>query len=179
MAFYGKIPSFPIFRNFHQCDAIERYCSRCFGIRNNRSPDLGPGQVDNMKSCDRRRNFGRRDYAILLLPGRLGLRAGEVAHLCLEDIDWRDGELRLRRKRTRLNSLPLPQDVGQAIASYHGDRQSGGSSRRVFLMRECSMRRFCQSPNRWSYSQAGTESCPTLPSPSGSTSAPSFPVAPF
>jgi len=86
-----------------------------------------------LKSCDRRRSVGRRDYAILLLLARLGLRAGEVAHLCLEHIDWRAGEVCVRGKGSRLDRLPLPQDVGQAIADYLKRRRFGGSSRRVFL----------------------------------------------
>lgn len=95
---------------------------------------LESAQVEKiLKSCDRRRSSGRRDYAILLLLARLGLRAGEVAHLCLEDIDWDAGELCVRGKRARVDRLPLPQDVGQAIATYLKTRQPGGSSRRVFL----------------------------------------------
>ena len=95
---------------------------------------LEPAQVEKiLKSCDRRRNIGRRDYAILLLLARLGLRAGEVAHLCLEDIDWQAGELCVHGKRARLDRLPLPQDVGQAIANYLKTRHSSRSSRRVFL----------------------------------------------
>ena len=95
---------------------------------------LEPAQVEKiLKSCDRRRSLGRRDYAILLLLARLGLRAGEVAHLCLEDIDWHAGELCVHGKRARLDRLPLPQDVGQAIANYLKTRQPSGSSRRVFL----------------------------------------------
>lgn len=98
---------------------------------------LEPAQVEKiLKSCDRRRNLGRRDYAILLLLARLGLRAGEVAHLCLEDIDWQAGELCVHGKRARLDRLPLPQDVGQAIATYLKARPASGSSRRVFLS-EC------------------------------------------
>jgi site-specific recombinase XerD len=95
---------------------------------------LEPAQVEKLlTSCDRRRNRGRRDYAILLLLARLGLRAGEVAQLCLEDIDWQAGELCVHGKRARLDRLPLPQDVGQAIANYLKARHSSESSRRVFL----------------------------------------------
>jgi site-specific recombinase XerD len=68
-----------------------------------------------------------------LLLARLGLRAGEVAHLCLEHIDWRAGEVCVRGKGSRLDRLPLPQDVGQAIADYLKRGRFGGSSRRVFL----------------------------------------------
>jgi site-specific recombinase XerD len=95
---------------------------------------LEPAQVEKiLKSCDRRGSIGRRDYAILLLLARLGLRAGEVACLCLEDIDWHAGELCVHGKRARLDRLPLPQDVGQAIADYLKTRRPSGSARRVFL----------------------------------------------
>ncbi len=78
-----------------------------------------------LASCDRRRAVGRRDYAILLLLSRLGLRAGEIAALRLEDVDWRAGELLVRGKGDRHERLPLPADVGAAIVSYlqHRGRQ--------------------------------------------------------
>jgi site-specific recombinase XerD len=68
-----------------------------------------------LRSCDRRRHGGRRDYAVLLLLARLGLRAGEVVALQLDDIDWRDGELVVRGKGRRDARLPLPADVGEAL----------------------------------------------------------------
>jgi integrase len=71
-----------------------------------------------LASCDRRRTVGRRDYAILLLLARLGLRAREVAALELEDVDWRRGEILVRGKGGRQDRLPLPGDVGEAIVSY-------------------------------------------------------------
>ena len=71
-----------------------------------------------LASCDRRRLIGRRDHAILLLLSRLGLRAGEVAAIGLDDVDWRGGELLVRGKGSRLDVLPLPVDVGEAIVSY-------------------------------------------------------------
>lgn len=71
-----------------------------------------------LRSCDRRRSAGRRDYAILVLCSRLGLRAGEVASLQLGDIDWRQGELVVRGKGSRRDRLPLPTDVGAVIAAW-------------------------------------------------------------
>ena len=71
-----------------------------------------------LAGCDRRRAIDRRDYAILMLLGRLGLRAGEVVALRLEDIDWRAGEILVRGKRRRQDRLPLPVDVGEALAAY-------------------------------------------------------------
>ena len=71
-----------------------------------------------LAGCDRRRLVGRRDFAILLLLSRLGLRAGEVAGLRLDDVDWRRGLLLIRGKGGRYDELPLPDDVGQALVSY-------------------------------------------------------------
>jgi site-specific recombinase XerD len=80
---------------------------------------LEPGTVKKLlASCDRRRSVGRRDFAILLLLSRLGLRAGEVAGLRLDDVDWRRGELLVRGKGGRHDVLPLPVDVGEAVVSY-------------------------------------------------------------
>jgi integrase len=71
-----------------------------------------------LASCDRRMTYGRRDFAVLMLLARLGLRAGEVTSLRLEDIDWRAGELTIRGKGPRLDRLPLPADVGDAVAGW-------------------------------------------------------------
>jgi integrase len=68
--------------------------------------------------CDRRTRVGRRDYAILALLSRLGLRAGEVAALRLADVDWRAGEVLIRGKGSREERLPLPADVGEALAGW-------------------------------------------------------------
>ena len=71
-----------------------------------------------LKSCDRRTSVGRRDFAILTLLSRLGLRAGEVAAAELCDIDWRQGELVIRGKGNREERLPLPADVGAAVVGW-------------------------------------------------------------
>ena len=71
-----------------------------------------------LASCDRRRTVGRRDYAVLLLLSRLGLRRGEVAAIRLEDIDWRAGELVIHGKGSRHDVLPVPVDIGEAIVSW-------------------------------------------------------------
>ncbi len=87
-----------------------------------------------LSSCDRRRTVGRRDYAILLVLARLGLRAGEVAGIALENINWRAGELLVHGKGGRDDTLPLPVDVGAALASYLRRRPSGPEGcRRLFL----------------------------------------------
>lgn len=80
---------------------------------------LEPAAVSRLlASCDRRTLAGRRDYAILLLLARLGLRAGEVAAIQLDDVDWRSGQLLVHGKGSRRDVLPLPVDVGEAIVSY-------------------------------------------------------------
>lgn len=71
-----------------------------------------------LASCDRRTTFGRRDYAVLTVLARLGLRAGEVAALELADLDWRAGEIVVRGKGRREERLPLPADVGDALAGW-------------------------------------------------------------
>ena len=71
-----------------------------------------------LASCDRRRLVGRRDYAILLLLARLGLRAGEVAALELDDMTGAAGLLLVHGKGAREDVLPLPADVGEAIVGY-------------------------------------------------------------
>jgi integrase/recombinase XerD len=82
-------------------------------------PDVNPDHVAALlASCDRRSAAGRRDYAILVLLSRLGLRAGEVAAIELGDVDWRAGELMVRGKGSRRERLPLPADAGGALADY-------------------------------------------------------------
>ncbi len=84
-------------------------------------------------SCDRRRADGRRDYAVLLTVLRLGLRASEVARLALDDIDWRAGEIVVHGKGRREDRLPLPGDVGEAIAAYLHRGRPTTTRREVFL----------------------------------------------
>jgi site-specific recombinase XerD len=88
-----------------------------------------------LRSCDRRTRIGKRDYAILLLLARLGLRAGEVARLTLDDIDWHAGQLLIRGKGPRVDRLPLPQDAGQALAVYLQQGRPDCSTRQVFIQR--------------------------------------------
>jgi integrase len=94
---------------------------------------LDPAAVAKLlASCDRRHTVGRRNYAILLLCWRLGLRAGEVAALRLEDIGWRTGELLVRGKGDRHERLPLAVDVGAALVSYLR-RRPRSTCRTVFV----------------------------------------------
>ena len=95
---------------------------------------LEPGQVRRLlRACDRRRHIGRRDYAILLLMVRMGLRSGEVAALGLDDIDWKGGQFRVRGKSLREESMPLPADVGEALARYLRMSRPQSHARQVFL----------------------------------------------
>jgi len=95
-----------------------------------------------LASIDRRTATGRRDYAILLLLARLGLRSGEAAFLELDDIDWNAGQLRVRGKSGRRNELPLPTEVGKAIAAYLQRGRPHSTSRRVFLRAKAPVRGF-------------------------------------
>jgi site-specific recombinase XerD len=83
--------------------------------------------------CDRQTRVGQRDYTIVLLLARLGLRAGEVVGLTLDDIDWEAGTLLVRGKGGRQDRLPLPRDVGQAVATYLRQGRPPCGSRRVFI----------------------------------------------
>jgi site-specific recombinase XerD len=96
---------------------------------------LEPGQVRSLlASCDRRTRNGRRDFAILTTLARLALRAGEVAALQLDDIDWRAGEIVVYGKGNRAERLPLPADVGEAIAAYlRRGRPASADGRTVFV----------------------------------------------
>jgi site-specific recombinase XerD len=86
-----------------------------------------------LDSCDRGTADGRRDYAVLTLLVRLGLRAGEVATLELGDVDWRRGEVVVRGKGDRREPLPLPVDVGEAISAYVLGGRPRRPCRRLFL----------------------------------------------
>lgn len=95
---------------------------------------LEPAQVDRLfRSADRRSIVGLRDAAIVRLMVRLGLRVGEVTALTLNDIDWRRGEIAIHGKGTRESRMPLPQDVGEALAAYLRCRPSYAIGRKLFL----------------------------------------------
>jgi integrase/recombinase XerD len=104
---------------------------------------IGAQQVRQLlASIDRRTAIGCRDYAIVLLLARLGLRSGEVAFLELEDIDWDAGQVSVRGKRDQRTALPLPRDVGAAIAAYLRRGRPNSTSRRVFLRSKAPIRGF-------------------------------------
>lgn len=95
---------------------------------------LNPDEVKRLlASCDRNTTNGRRDFAILTVLSRLGLRAKEVASLVLEAVDWRNGELLVVGKGNRHDRLPLPADVGEALADYCLHSRHRGVCRALFL----------------------------------------------
>lgn len=107
---------------------------------------LRPEEVEALlDSCDQDTALGQRDYAILLLLARLGLRAGEVVGLTLDDLDWDTGSLIVRGKGKRQERLPLPQDVGEAVANYLRQSRPHGVTRRVFIRLRAPHRGFSSS----------------------------------
>jgi site-specific recombinase XerD len=95
---------------------------------------MTPEEVGRMlQACNRHTATGRRDYAILLLLARLGLRAGEVVALELDDVDWRAGEILVRGKGLCHERMPLPVEVGEAVTSYLLRDRPACQTRRVFV----------------------------------------------
>jgi site-specific recombinase XerD len=95
---------------------------------------LTQNQVNQLlSSCDQNTPPGCRNYAILLLLVRLGLRASEVLKLSLNDIDWQQGNIHIHGKREKLRVLPLPHEVGKAIAAYLKKERPNCSIRQIFI----------------------------------------------
>jgi Site-specific recombinase XerD len=92
--------------------------------------------------CRRDTPVGCRDYALLLLLARLGLRAGEIVSLTLDSINWVAGSLTGRGKRRQPELLPLPSDVGEAIAHYLQQGRPKSSHRALFLRAPAPIRGF-------------------------------------
>ncbi len=86
-----------------------------------------------LDSCDRETALGKRNHALLLLLARLGLRAGEVVALTLDDIDWETGLITVRGKGRRVAQMPMPTEVGAAVTDYLSKARPQCSSRRVFI----------------------------------------------
>jgi integrase len=104
-------------------------------------PTLSAADVATLlDSCDRSTPVGVRDFAIMILVARLGLRSIEVARLELDDVDWRRGELVIRGKARRRDRLPLPVEVGKALAAYLADARPRTRCRRLFVT--------CRAPRR-------------------------------
>jgi len=93
-----------------------------------------------LDSCDRSTTTGTRDFAIVLLLARLALRSIEIARLQLEDVYWRVGEITVRGKARRLDRLPLPSEVGEALAAYLSNARPVSELRQLFLT--------CRAPRR-------------------------------
>jgi site-specific recombinase XerD len=103
-------------------------------------------QVEHLlKSCDQSTPTGQRNYAILLLLARLGLRSMDVVKMCLADIDWEAGEIKVSGKSQRQDRLPLPKDVGEALARYLRQSRPKCSTRRVFITVRAPIRGFVET----------------------------------
>lgn len=95
---------------------------------------LSHHEVDQLlEAQDRETDLGKRNYALLLLLARLGLRASEVARLTLDDVDWQAGTLLVRGKSKRSDRLPLPSDVGEALVDYLQSVRTSSRLRHIFL----------------------------------------------
>jgi site-specific recombinase XerD len=107
---------------------------------------LPAGTVQRVLSqCERETADGKRNYAILLMLARLGLRACEIVALNLDDIDWDNGLLTIRCKGGRWAQLPMPPDVGEAMAIYIHSGRPNTQCRRVFLRHRAPIRGFAHS----------------------------------
>jgi site-specific recombinase XerD len=119
-----------------------------------------------LECCDRTTSVGRRNHAILLLLARLGVRAGEVVGLRLDDIDWRTGRITIRGKGGKSAQLPLAADVGAALAAYLRYDRPRSASRSVFLRHRAPLVGFGNSSTisslvRRALKHAGVESAHT------------------
>jgi integrase/recombinase XerD len=109
-----------------------------------------PAQIKSLLlSCDRTTTVGRREYAVIMLLTRLGLRAGEVAGLRLEDVDWRRGEVLVRGKGAKHECLPLPAGVGAAVVDYLMNARSADANLREVFCTVRAPRRRLTSPGVW------------------------------
>ena len=127
------------FRYLRHCGEIDTDLAGCVP----RVPDysfsavpkfLPAGSVAKiLRRTDRSIPRGRRDYAILMLLARFGLRTSEIVRLDLEDVDWELGQITIRGKGGRWSKLPLPPDVGQSLAAYLQHDRPRCSTRRLFV----------------------------------------------
>ena len=112
-------------------DAVPAVSRR--GRTGRRTPATAQAVAGMLAGCDRSGPAGLRDYAIIVLLARLGLRAGEVAGLTLDDLDWRAGLITVHGKGGSADRMPLPPDAGAAIAAWLRDgRPRDALDRRVF-----------------------------------------------
>jgi integrase/recombinase XerD len=105
---------------------------------------ISPAQVQSLLAgCDQQSVAGNRDYAMLLLISRLGLRASEVVDLTLDDIDWVEGTIQIRGPAQRVDRLPLPSDVGAALVDYLRHWRPACAARNVFIQIKAPRRALC------------------------------------
>jgi site-specific recombinase XerD len=108
--------------------------------------NLQPDDVERLiASCDRASAVGRRDRAVVLLLARLGLRAADIVHLRLSDIDWKDASIQVCGKGHRHQRLPLSQEVGEAIVAYLKNGRPRTTADRVFVCARAPIRAFGSS----------------------------------
>jgi site-specific recombinase XerD len=106
-------------------------------------PSLAPQEVRQLlRQCDQRTPTGQRNFTVLLILARLGLRASEIMLMTLDDIDWEAGEIVVRGKGLRHDRLPLPRDVGAAIATYLRHWRPRCTTRRLFVRIKAPIRGF-------------------------------------
>jgi len=106
-------------------------------------PSLTPHEVRRLlRRCDQRTATGQRNFTILLILARLGLRASEIMLMTLDDIDWEAGEFVVRGKGSRYEHLPLPRDVGEAVAAYLRRWRPRCATRRLFVRLKAPIRAF-------------------------------------
>jgi site-specific recombinase XerD len=128
---------------------------------------LPAGEVERvLESCDQKTSVGRRNHAVLLLLARLGLRAGEVVGLGLDDIDWNTGQISIRGKGGKSAPLPLTAEVGTALAAYLRNDRPRASTRKVFIRHRAPLIGFGNSSTissivRRALKRAGVESAHT------------------
>jgi site-specific recombinase XerD len=145
----GALRSF--FRHLQQRGEISAHLAACVPSVANWSLSALPrflptGAVQRvLQHCDRHTPVGKRNYAILLLLARLGLRACEVVALNLEDLNWDAGQITVKGKGGASVSLPLPTDVGEALAAYLRSGRPRCSSRRVFIRDRAPLTGFANS----------------------------------
>lgn len=143
------VPAVPLWR----LSSLPRYLER---------PD-----IDRVvQSCDLRTAHGLRDHAVVLLLARLGLRAGDIVRMSLDDLDWRSGTLKVSGKGRREARLPLPQDVGEAILAYLKRGRPRTDHERLFLTVNAPIRPFATSASisdivRVALERAGIEDPPS------------------
>ena len=125
---------FLLFRGNINCDSAACVPTVAYWRLSELPKSLEPEKVEHLlQNCDQSTAIGKRDYAILLLLARVGLRAGEIVAMTLDDINWEAGEVSIRGIGSRRDQLPIPQDVGKALATYLRHGRLPCATRCVFI----------------------------------------------